>query len=1040
MNELKFDEITRKYKYYRSIAIQQNDYRKSFCFHELLYHHYKENSNCCTKEQIDDLNKIKYMIFQKFSNEDIEIIEEIDFILSNDKKYNFKKNFEYSLLKVGLHIDMVSYLFYLEEFERANQYIFNSLKFYENAYGGKDSNPYQILLIHYLGEVICYCNLDLAIELYHTHILSDYSTDPYYITMQINIMSCLSDNKRLYEAQNMLNDWYKTFQRKEIESNVDKQILYNYMNLLILVKNEQFIQGIDLYENDVKLMDKEHIFYPNFCLEISNCYLELCNIEKSKQWILKGYHYYSYSSNKNDIYYKILKSKSFFDYVDGNIKLAIDELLEALKEIENIDGKNNDYILILLQLIIYIQDSDIKKKYWKEISKLSDKMNSYQLCIMYNNFVSAHLSIRGEYSFDYKEFEKMIQKANILADKINNYQMKIVTRLNYLRILVIQEKRYNQNDSTIKKLFNKLESHFSKQEYQNGQYYYLFWLCKLLYADGKRDNNECEKIRLFMTRYVLPYVSDEMKKQYEYIEADLITNKRKFSKLSFIYKQINDIHNHNDLHQCSYYLMEYLSSEADNTKYELLFECISKIKYLSNKCFGNYLDNPDNMEIARYIAGLETKLLYQLRLWSDDIKKIKDEIYLQKDKINFNYSLENTFNVPDISKVKIPDNACYIDFYFYYDFESFLNDNSEINIAIHLIENNMFGNKKTRRFKDIKYSQFMQYIDSYKETENIDFLIDAYNLLFEPLENYIEKYEYLYISGDIFLNTLPLEFLGSEYHDMLEDHIIIYVSSIFDIKDDFYVSSQKPFILTNPKYSINSQREVLTREMPITEIEGKYISDIYNVSYYTRKDANKINFLKNADATIIHLSSHGFFKEIYDDEQYLSFIRSFIPLAGYDDWRENNKENGYDNGLLTAQEIAFLKFKNLDLVVLSACESETGNFDDLLTNKGLRWAFEYGGAKSCITSIIRIDEALTTIFMMIFYDYLKKYPVAKALHKTKIHCLQMTTQDICKNQTFKYILDLRKESTGKDLLSDDYPFISEAVAFSFICHFNGGRI
>lgn len=114
-----------------------------------------------------------------------------------------------------------------------------------------------------------------------------------------------------------------------------------------------------------------------------------------------------------------------------------------------------------------------------------------------------------------------------------------------------------------------------------------------------------------------------------------------------------------------------------------------------------------------------------------------------------------------------------------------------------------------------------------------------------------------------------------------------------------------------------------------------------------------------------------------------------IVLTGFYDWKNSNKIDEYDNGIITAQDISFLTFSALDLVVLSACKSAQGNYDEFNRFKGLRWAFGFSGAKSCITSLFEIDEALAAIFIIIFYQNLIIYPVARALHEAKKKCMNM---------------------------------------------------
>ena len=81
--------------------------------------------------------------------------------------------------------------------------------------------------------------------------------------------------------------------------------------------------------------------------------------------------------------------------------------------------------------------------------------------------------------------------------------------------------------------------------------------------------------------------------------------------------------------------------------------------------------------------------------------------------------------------------------------------------------------------------------------------------------------------------------------------------------------------------------------------------------------------------------------------------------------------DGQDNGLLQAWEI-FEKVRiNVDLVVLSACETALGKEMGGEGLVGLTRAFQYAGARSIVASLWSVADESTPELMKHFYGYLK---------------------------------------------------------------------
>ena len=139
---------------------------------------------------------------------------------------------------------------------------------------------------------------------------------------------------------------------------------------------------------------------------------------------------------------------------------------------------------------------------------------------------------------------------------------------------------------------------------------------------------------------------------------------------------------------------------------------------------------------------------------------------------------------------------------------------------------------------------------------------------------------------------------------------------------------------------------------------------------------------------ILHIATHGFyfmenqmsrrnrmrFVSANDgltaaDREDIALSRSGLLLAG-----ANNTLKGLDipleeeDGVLTAQEIANLDLRGLDLVVLSACKTGKGDINQGEGVFGLQRGFKKAGAQSLIMSLWDVADEATQILMTAFYD------------------------------------------------------------------------
>ena len=273
----------------------------------------------------------------------------------------------------------------------------------------------------------------------------------------------------------------------------------------------------------------------------------------------------------------------------------------------------------------------------------------------------------------------------------------------------------------------------------------------------------------------------------------------------------------------------------------------------------------------------------------------------------------------------------------------------------------------------------------------------------------------IYFSPDGFLHMVPIEYSNVDGIGEMTDHYNIFrLSSTKELLFHNQLKNYNKAILyggldyetpseeciateTNKKSLLRGIKERGGFEpLPNTYEEIKDIANILNnqtitTALYSGTNGTEDSFkkLSGGDANIMHLSTHGmyvkpdklvqnkeennfdFLKQILNEKdpvkEDIMLTHSFLVMAGGNELirRETNAPE-FNDGILTASEISQLDFHNLDLVVLSACETGLGQLD-FGGVFGLQRGFKKAGAKTILMSLDKVDDEATKILMVEFY-------------------------------------------------------------------------
>ena len=160
-------------------------------------------------------------------------------------------------------------------------------------------------------------------------------------------------------------------------------------------------------------------------------------------------------------------------------------------------------------------------------------------------------------------------------------------------------------------------------------------------------------------------------------------------------------------------------------------------------------------------------------------------------------------------------------------------------------------------------------------------------------------------------------------------------------------------------------------DLPGTETEVRHIKSSLEkhgiqTDMFLGKEASEENLKDHSPKGILHISTHGFF--IHYDDDVNSLFGSGLILAGANDPIGSHREDG----ILNSYEASLLNLKDVDLVVLSACETGLGELKGGEGVYGLQRAFKSAGVTYAIMSLWKVDDVATEKMMSVFYEELSQ--------------------------------------------------------------------
>jgi hypothetical protein len=289
-----------------------------------------------------------------------------------------------------------------------------------------------------------------------------------------------------------------------------------------------------------------------------------------------------------------------------------------------------------------------------------------------------------------------------------------------------------------------------------------------------------------------------------------------------------------------------------------------------------------------------------------------------------------------------------------------------------LIRNEMDG-------KALEGKYYKGYLNFAKANIQNQEIYDAY---FKPWAKHL-SFDNLIVSGDGIYNLLNPEILFDGKAYLFDRYTFRSLVSAKDLlKADLNKSSLSDITLVGwPDYSTHLMRyDETPSELPGTQMEingiKKVIPSSVDQHTYLRKSANEISIKRMASTSILHFATHGFFDlSANKDPMHTSGLVLAI----------SDSSSHQDDGYLTAYEASNLDLKNTFLVVLSACETGQGEFEEGEGVWGLQRAFQVAGVRYVVMSLFKVDDEITSMLMKEFYtNMIQGDEVLAAFRKAQI--------------------------------------------------------
>lgn len=641
---------------------------------------------------------------------------------------------------------------------------------------------------------------------------------------------------------------------------------------------------------------------------------------------------------------------------------AIAYYTEALQIKSTILGKNNpDYALGLTSLSSVYKE---KGNFQKALEYINQALKMYEETK--NN--------------EQIQYFLVLQNKAVILESLDKQQEAILLYENILdKLNQLNFKNLNQKGIILTNLLNL----YHKKNNANK-------ILELLPVVQNIQKNQLLKNFSFLSENEKMELSNSLQQNLNLLKYICFQNKNTLEFSNYIYDI--ELFTKEIILQSSVQIREKILNSKNETAKEKLEEWLFYKNYLNNE-YKKATQNKSEEIISteNYINQLEIELSksdtifnktnsINIATWQEVQKKLRpNEIAIEFSKIvGYNESKNQEQHFYAAIILKHIENPTLVQLFEQKQLDSILSNNSEKKAYI----NKLYRGSKAN--------------DINNKNENIK----LYNIIWKPLENYLNDIKKIYFAPTHTLHQIAFSALtDSNEKTVLEKYDLIQLSSTaqllnldnstFKLKEILLFGGMN-FNLNNTNNNSNTWQNLPGTLKEVENIYQIFINHSTNSEIFIDQRATEENFKKiinKKQPSIIHLATHGFFfdtikkeenKDSKTDEVFFKvnenpLFRSGILFSGANaNWNTKIINQKKEDGILTAYEVANCNLFNTDLVVLSACETGLGEINGSEGVFGLQRSFKTAGVKNIIMSLWEVPDNETFEFMKYFYEELTK--------------------------------------------------------------------
>ncbi len=298
----------------------------------------------------------------------------------------------------------------------------------------------------------------------------------------------------------------------------------------------------------------------------------------------------------------------------------------------------------------------------------------------------------------------------------------------------------------------------------------------------------------------------------------------------------------------------------------------------------------------------------------------------------------------------------------------------------------------------------------------------VHNLIWGPLKEEMKDIQTIYFSPTGLIHKIAIEYVhGEDGKNMNKKYAMYRLSSTREILNSKQIvqSGGINAVYGGIQYEIDTTGELRESDLlddvqqntklrsgvnylPQTLVELQNVEKILmssgEVHSFSGKDATEESFknLSGKKVNILHVATHGFYvpkhrksslsnilKNPFNSLEDQSLSRAGLLMAGANNTLEKKPKTGSEDGILTAKEISLLDLSDVNLVVLSACETGLGDLTDEGVF-GLQRGLKKAGVNTIMMSLWEVDDEATQILMSTFYkNYCNGLTKRDAFHRAQ---------------------------------------------------------